>query len=142
MGLRLVEEILERGIVVSCKTIRRWRKKFGPECVRRLRAKRPSPNDVWHLDEVLITIPGRNFGCGGLSIRTAWQQSIITAKLRSRGAEKRQVMPNGEHRALGHQQQCRESPPAAAKGQFSTSGPIAMSSPLVGDKAVTTASQS
>ncbi|SFL18861.1 hypothetical protein SAMN04488498_15110 [Mesorhizobium albiziae] len=61
--------LLKRGIVVSRETIRRWGKKFGPEYVRRLRRKRPSPNDVWHLDEVLI-IAARNIGCGGLSIRT------------------------------------------------------------------------
>ncbi|RUV62045.1 MAG: IS6 family transposase [Mesorhizobium sp.] len=75
LGLRLVEEILERGIVVSCETIRRWRKRFGPECVRRLRAKRPSPNDVWHLDEVLITIPGKK-----LWLWRAVDQDCLAAK--------------------------------------------------------------
>jgi transposase-like protein len=38
LSLRLVEEmLLERGIVVSYETIRRWGKKFGPEYARRLR---------------------------------------------------------------------------------------------------------
>jgi putative transposase len=46
---RLVEEmLLDRGIVVSYETIRRWSKKFGPDHARRLRLTRPSPNDVWH----------------------------------------------------------------------------------------------
>jgi putative transposase len=50
-SLRLVEEmLLERGIVVSYETIRRLEKKFGPEYVRRLSRKQPSPKDVWHLD--------------------------------------------------------------------------------------------
>lgn len=32
LSLRLVEEmLLERGIVVSSETIRRWGKKFGPD---------------------------------------------------------------------------------------------------------------
>jgi putative transposase len=40
LSLRLVEEmLLERGIVVSYETIRRWGKKFGPEYARRLRRK-------------------------------------------------------------------------------------------------------
>jgi putative transposase len=50
LSLRLVEEmLLERGIVVSYETIRRWGKKFGPEYARRLRRKPPRPTDIWHL---------------------------------------------------------------------------------------------
>jgi hypothetical protein len=60
LSLRLVEELLlERGIAVSYETIRRWGKKFGPDYARRLRRKKPSGDDVWHLDEVVITIAGR-----------------------------------------------------------------------------------
>jgi putative transposase len=33
LSLRLVEEmLLERGIIVSYETIRRWALKFGPDC--------------------------------------------------------------------------------------------------------------
>jgi putative transposase len=57
LSLRLVEELLlERGIVVSHETIRRWGKKFGPDDARQLRRKPPSRNDIWHLDEVAISI--------------------------------------------------------------------------------------
>jgi len=60
LSLRLVEEmLLERGIVVSYETIHRWGKKFGPDYTRRLRRKQPSHCDVWHLDEVVITIAGK-----------------------------------------------------------------------------------
>ena len=60
LSLRLVEEmLLERGIVVSYETIRRWGRKFGPQYARRLRRKRPSRNDVWHLDEVVVMIAGK-----------------------------------------------------------------------------------
>ena len=53
LSLRLVEELLlERGIVVSCETIRCWAVKFGPQYARRLRRKQPGLNDIWHLDEV------------------------------------------------------------------------------------------
>ncbi len=51
--------LLERGIVVSYETIRRWAKKFGPDYARRLRRKQPSRNDIWHLDEVVVSIAGR-----------------------------------------------------------------------------------
>jgi len=60
LSLRLVKEMLpERGIIVSYETIRRWRRKFGPAYAKQLRRKRPSRQDVWHLDEVVISIAGR-----------------------------------------------------------------------------------
>jgi len=60
LSLRLVEEmLLERGIVVSYETVRRWAKKFGRDCARRLRRKRPNPRDIWHLDEVVVSIGGK-----------------------------------------------------------------------------------
>jgi putative transposase len=52
LSLRLVEEmLLERGIVVSYETIWRWGRKFGPAYAKRLRRKKPSRGDIWHLDE-------------------------------------------------------------------------------------------
>jgi putative transposase len=60
LSLRLVEEmLLERGIIVSYETIRRWALKFGPDYARRLKCKTPSRRDIWHLDEVVITIAGK-----------------------------------------------------------------------------------
>jgi putative transposase len=52
----LVEEmLLERGIVVSIETIRRWAIEFGADYARRLKRKAPTRRDMWHLDEVVIT---------------------------------------------------------------------------------------
>jgi putative transposase len=60
LSLRLVEEmLLERGIVVSYETVRRWALKFGPDYARRLKRKTPSHHDIWHLDEVVVTIAGQ-----------------------------------------------------------------------------------
>ena len=60
LSLRLVEEmLLERGIVVSYETVRRWAKKFGRDYARRLRRKKPGSRDIWHLDEVVISISGK-----------------------------------------------------------------------------------
>ncbi|WP_134500608.1 IS6 family transposase [Microvirga pakistanensis] len=127
--LRLVEEmLLERGIVVSYETIRRWGKKFGPAYARRLRCKPPRPTDIWHLDEVLITIAGKKHwlwravdqdgyvldeivqshrntkAAKRLLIRLMKKQGmvpkrIITDKLPSYGAARRKVMPRVEHRS-------------------------------------------
>lgn len=60
LSLRLVEEmLLERGIIVSYETIRCWAKKFGSDYAARLRRKPPSPNDIWHMDEIVVMIAGR-----------------------------------------------------------------------------------
>ena len=129
LSLRLVEEmLLERGIVVSYKRIRRWGRKFGPEYARRLRRKQPNFRDVWHLDEVVISIAGRKHWLwravdqGGyvldeivqnqrdtkaarrLLIRLMKKQGIaptriITDKLPSYAAARRQVLPRVEHRS-------------------------------------------
>jgi putative transposase len=127
--LRLVEELLlERGIVVSYETIRRWGKKFGPDYARRLRRKQPSRNDIWLLEDVVISIAGKKHwlwravdqdgyvldeivrsrrntkAAKRLLIRLLHKQGmkpkrIITDKLRSYGAARAQVMPNIEHRS-------------------------------------------
>jgi putative transposase len=129
LSLRLVEEMLfERGIVVSYETIRRWGKKFGPEYARRLRRKPPRPTDIWHLDELVISIAGKKHwlwravdqagyvldeivqrgrdtkAAKRLLTRLMKKQGmapkrITTDKLPSYGAAKRQVMPRVEHRA-------------------------------------------
>jgi putative transposase len=60
LSLRLVEEmLLERGIAVSYETIRRWGIKFGPNYARRLHRKPASLNNIWYLDEVVISIGGK-----------------------------------------------------------------------------------
>jgi putative transposase len=59
LSLRLVEEmLLERGIVLTYETIHRWAMKFGLDYARRLKRKKPGRRDVWHLDEVVVSING------------------------------------------------------------------------------------
>ncbi|MER6409250.1 IS6 family transposase, partial [Streptomyces viridosporus] len=51
-SFREVEELMpERGIVVSCETVRRWCAKSGQTYAGALRRRRPRPGDEWHLDE-------------------------------------------------------------------------------------------
>nr|WP_294915786.1 IS6 family transposase [uncultured Neokomagataea sp.] len=60
LSFRLIEEmLLERGIVISYETIRRWSLKFGAAYVRSLHRKRAKRDDLWHLDEVRIVIGGQ-----------------------------------------------------------------------------------
>ena len=129
LSLRLVEEMrLERGIVVSYETIRRWARKFGPDDAKRFRRKPARPDDIWHLDEVVITIAGRKHwlwravdqdgyvldeivqtrrntkAAKRLLTRLLQKQGLkpkrlITDKLGSYGTAKKEVMPGVEHRS-------------------------------------------
>jgi putative transposase len=129
LSLRLVEEmLLERGIVVSYETIRRWAIKFGADYACRLKRKAPSRDDIWYLDEVVISINGEKRylwravdqegyvldeivqihrdtkAARRLLARLLRKQGrppkrIITDKLGSYAAAKREVMPKVEHRS-------------------------------------------
>jgi putative transposase len=120
--------LLERGIVVSYETVRRWALKFGPDYARRLMRKTASRHDIWHLDEVVVTIAGKRHwlwravdqddcvldeivqcrrdtkAAKHLLRRLLRKQGrpprrTITDKLGSYAAAQRQVMPEVEHRS-------------------------------------------
>jgi putative transposase len=129
LSLRLIEEmLLERGIVVSYETVRRWALKFGTAYARRLRRKTPSHRDIWHLDEVVVTIAGQKHwlwlavdqdgyvldeivqsrrdtkAAKRLLKRLLRKQGcpprrMITDKLGSYAAARSQIMPDVEHRS-------------------------------------------
>jgi putative transposase len=128
LSLRDVELLLaERGVVVSYESIRRWCAKFGSGFANSLRRRRPRPGDKWHLDEVFIRIQGelhylwRAVDQDGVALDILVQgrrdtkaakrffkrllkglkyvpRVIVTDKLRSYGAAKREVLPDVEHR--------------------------------------------
>ena len=55
----MVEKMLAvRGIEVTYETVRRWALKFSQQAARRIRARRSTSGDKWHLGEVVITING------------------------------------------------------------------------------------
>jgi putative transposase len=55
LSFREVKELmLERGIVVSYETVRRWCGKFGQAYANALRRQQPQLGDRWHLDEVFL----------------------------------------------------------------------------------------
>ncbi len=60
LSFRDVEDLLaERGILVSYEAIRYWCQKFGPSYSRTLRRKQGRLGDIWHVDELFITIQGQ-----------------------------------------------------------------------------------
>ncbi|MGV4892269.1 IS6 family transposase [Streptomyces viridosporus] len=128
LSYREVEELmLERGVVVSHETVRRWCAKFGQVYAGALRRRQPRPEDKWHLDEVFIKINGelkypwravdqdgtvldilvrdrRDTAAARRFFRRLMKKTcsvprvVVTDKVRSCGAAHRQVMPSVEHR--------------------------------------------
>ncbi len=128
LSFRDVEELLlVRGIVVTYETVRQWCRKFAQTYANKLRHRRARPGDKWHLDEVFLRINGKRHdlwravdqagnvldilvqsrrnksaakkffwklvrGCGYVP------RVLITDKLGSYGAAKREVLPGVEHR--------------------------------------------
>src|ERR1700745_3926780 len=60
LSYRDVEDLLaERGLIVSNEAIRRWVLKFGPAIAKNLRKSRPQSYTRWHLDEMVVSLPGK-----------------------------------------------------------------------------------
>jgi putative transposase len=60
LSFRDTEDLLaQRGITVSYEAIRQWCRTFGPVYARRLRRRQGRLGDTWHLDELFVTIQGR-----------------------------------------------------------------------------------
>jgi hypothetical protein len=60
LSFRDVEEpLVERGIVVSYETVRRWVAKFGSQYADGLRRRESRPGRTWHLDEMATRVGGR-----------------------------------------------------------------------------------
>ena len=158
-----------RGIIVTYETIRQWTLKFGQGYANELRRRQPKRGDKWHLDEVVLTIKGRQHYLwravdqNGHVLDILMQSRrnrqaakrffrkllkglryaprvLITDKLKSYAAAKKQIMPGVEHRQhkglnnrteLSHQptrqrekQMGRFKSPGHAQRFLSVHGPI------------------
>ena len=118
--------MLYRGIEVTYESIREWCQKFGQQYANQVRRKRPYIADKWHLDEVVVTIKGKQYylwravdadgnvldilvqrhrdtKAAKRFFRKLLKQQdftprvIVTDKLKSYEAAKKQVLKNVEH---------------------------------------------
>src|SRR5262245_51134182 len=126
LGLRLEELLAARGISVSRETVRQCARKFGQQFANQIRRRLPRPGDKWHLDEVVLKISGvkhwlwravdqtgivlnvlvqrrRDKQAAKRLLRTLLKKQMrpprvmITDKLASYGAAKREIMSGIEH---------------------------------------------
>jgi putative transposase len=128
LSLRMVDELLAAcGIIVSHETVRQWALKFGQAFANQVRRRLPAVGDKWHLDEVVLTIAGvkhwlwravdqtgtvldilvqsrRDTRAAKRLLRKLLMRQcraprvMVTDKLASYGAAKREAMPSVEHR--------------------------------------------
>lgn len=128
LSLREVELIVAaRGVVVSYESIRTWGLRFGRLFANTLKRRRPRPGDKWFMDEVFVRIQGklhylwrevdqdghvldvlvqsrRNAKAAKRFFRKLLKglqyvpRVIVTDKLKSYGAAKREILPGVEHR--------------------------------------------
>ncbi len=128
LSLRMVDELLAaRGILVSHETVRQWARKFGQAFANQIRRRLPAAGDKWHLDEVVIMVSGakhwlwravdqtgtvldilvrsrrdtqaaKRLLCKLMKRQCRAPRVLVTDKLASYGAAKREVMPSVEHR--------------------------------------------
>ena len=60
LSFRDIEDILgERVIIVSYETVRQWCLKFGLDYAKKLRKRQGRLGDTWYMDEVFIKINGK-----------------------------------------------------------------------------------
>jgi putative transposase len=79
LSFRDVEDLLaERGVIVSCETIRQWSRKFGAEYARKLKRRERRLGDTWHLHEPFVTIQGKRQSLWRAVPRTEQEASKIT----------------------------------------------------------------
>ncbi len=53
--------LVAQGLDISYETVRRWFLKFGTPIARNLRSSRPNPNNIWHLDEMVVVMGGKRY---------------------------------------------------------------------------------
>jgi putative transposase len=165
---RDVEDLLfVRRVIVSYETIRKWCRKFGQQYTNYLRHRRPQLGDKWHLDEVFVTfskerhyrwrVVDQNGNILDILVQR-WRDKkaakklfrkllkgcryvlrvIVTDKLKSYSATKREIWPGVMHRYINNRAENSHQPtrqrerrmqgfklPGYAQRFLSAYGPIA-----------------
>ena len=127
------EQLMMHGIVVSHETIREWSLTFGQTYANEIKRRAPRRGDKWHMDEMCLVMKGKKDWLWRAADQEGYEldillqsrknkeaalrffrkllkgllyvpRVIITDKLASYGAGKREILPGVEHRS--HKQLC------------------------------------
>src|SRR4051795_12917760 len=90
LSLRMVEEMLAaRGIDVSHETVRQWARKFGQAFANQIRRRLPGTGDKWHLDEVCLMIRGKKHWLWRAVDQDGFVLDVLVQRRRDKKAAKR-----------------------------------------------------
>ena len=90
LSYRDVEELLAaRGIIVTHETVRQWCLKFSQDVANELRRRAPRRGDKWHLDEVYLTINGQRYYLWRAVDQHGYVLDILVQPRRDKRAAKR-----------------------------------------------------
>lgn len=128
LSYRDIEKMmLYRGVCVTYEAIRYWCRKFSQTFANQIRRRRPQTGHKWHLDEMRVLIKGkvfwlwravdeegnvldilmqsrRNKGAAKKFIKKLLKKQgygprvMVTDKLKSYAAAKKEILPTAEHR--------------------------------------------
>lgn len=90
LSYRDVEEMLAaRSIIVTYETVRQWCLKFGQDFANELRRRAPRRGDKWHLDEVYLSLNGRRYYLWRAVDQDGYVLDILVQPRRDKRAAKR-----------------------------------------------------
>ena len=89
LSLRDISEMMAfRGIAVSQETVREWGLDFAMEYANKIRRNKPKPGSTWHLDEVFLKINGEQFYLWRAVDEHGEELDILVTKKLDKKAEK------------------------------------------------------
>jgi len=121
------EQLLMRGIAISHETIREWNLTFGQTYANEIKRRAPRRGDKWHMDEMCLVMKGKKYWLWRAVDQEGYEldimlqsrknkeaakrffrkllkglmyvpRVIITDKLPSYGAARKEILPGVEHR--------------------------------------------
>ena len=121
------EQLMMRGIIISYETIREWSLTFGQTYANEIKRRAPRRGDKWHMDEMCLVMKGKKYWLWRAVDQEGYEldillqsrknkeaakrffkkllkgllyvpRVIITDKLPSYGAAKKEILPGVEHR--------------------------------------------
>ena len=121
------EQLLMRGIAISHETIREWNLTFGQTYANEIKRRAPRRGDKWHMDEMCLVMKGKKYWLWRAVDQEGYEldillqsrknkeaakrffrkllkglmyvpRVIITGKLPSYGAARKEILPGVEHR--------------------------------------------
>ncbi|MFM0061393.1 IS6 family transposase [Paraburkholderia phytofirmans] len=90
LSLRDIEELLlERGVSVTCESVRNWCDRFGAQFAHCAKAVRRRPGSTWHLDELFVKLRGEPYVLWRAVDEHGMELDVLLQKKRDKAAAKR-----------------------------------------------------